>query len=100
MKGAVVLVFRSLLLVTRTLPGLMKCSLPISQAYMVDISEGNAERSKHLVSTDCLGSAALFLHCKSRDADRDVRASAYGAVYGEPPSIAAFFLSFFLSISK
>ncbi|CAM9718440.1 unnamed protein product [Ectocarpus sp. 13 AM-2016] len=33
---------------SRTLPGLLKCSLPISQAYMVDVSEGSAERSKNL----------------------------------------------------
>ncbi|CAM9851053.1 unnamed protein product [Choristocarpus tenellus] len=34
----------------RTLPAMLKCSLPISQAYIVDTSEGNAERSKNLVA--------------------------------------------------
>lgn len=33
----------------RTLPGLLKCSVPISQAYIVDVSQGGAERSKNLV---------------------------------------------------
>eukprot|EP00752_Nemacystus_decipiens_P009244 g8257.t1 len=32
----------------RTLPALLKCSLPISQAYIVDVSQGSAERSKNL----------------------------------------------------
>jgi len=36
-------------LLGRTLPGLLKCSFPISQAYMVDVSQGSAERSKNLV---------------------------------------------------
>lgn len=33
----------------RTLPGLMKCSLPISQAYIVDVSQGTTQRSRNLV---------------------------------------------------
>ncbi|CAM9599148.1 unnamed protein product, partial [Discosporangium mesarthrocarpum] len=33
---------------SRTLPGLLKCSIPISQAYVVDVSKTNTQRSNNL----------------------------------------------------
>lgn len=42
----------------RTMPALLKCSPPISQAYVVDVSQGSVERSKNLV---CFTLAAKYV---------------------------------------